>query len=145
MTDTRNQHHGQAILETAKDHLAAVLEAAPRTGWSAVEWAEAAGLLLEGAPFAAVFAHHMAPVLVREGRVALVGEDPLPRYSTARPSVDEAAAPQGAATSAPQPWEGATDARVTAIVPGHPDFPQGAADEEEEQGPPPGLTGPWIP
>jgi hypothetical protein len=104
MSDSRHQQHGQAILETAKDHLAAVLEGAPRDGWTAIEWAEAAGLRLDGASFAAVFA-----------------------------------------TTAAQPWEGSRDGQVTAIVPGHPDFPRGTADDEEQQGPPPGLTGPWIP
>jgi hypothetical protein len=108
MNENRLKQHGQAILEAAKDHLHAALESAPPTGWTAVEWAEQAGLLLEGASFAAVFAHHLGPVLLREGRAAEVGDGAIPRYTVRRAGVEQPAGAVSAATSAPEPWSPTT-------------------------------------
>jgi hypothetical protein len=76
--------HGQAILETAKDHLVAALDGAPEDGWTSIEWADAAGLLLTDASFPAVIVHHLAVVLVREGRASDVGDGALARFSPAQ-------------------------------------------------------------
>lgn len=137
--------HGRAILETAKDHLAAALRHAPDAGWTAVEWAEAAGLLLDDANFPAVFAHHLGPVLVGEGRAQQVGVGGLARFAPARRTVAEPASAHAAATSAPQVWgTGSSAAGVEEHHVEQPpgDFPRGVADEEE--GPKPD-SGAWIP
>jgi hypothetical protein len=139
------QSHGRAILETAKDHLADALNKAPEEGWTAVEWAEAAGLLLDDAKFPAVFAHHLGPVLVAEGRALLVGEQGLAHFVPARRKVREPETVQASATAAPEVW-GATrsaagvEERHAERPPSN--FPAGVADEEE--GPPPDGS-PWIP
>ena len=138
--------HGRAILETAKDHLAAALSQAPETGWTAVEWAEGAGLLLDDANFPAVFAHHLGPVLAAEGRAQEVGGGGLARFAPARKRVEEPESVQASATSAPQVWGAASSATGVEVrdVQKAPDaFPQGVADEELER--PPSDEGPWIP
>lgn len=99
----RLQAHGRAILEAAKDHLAAALASAPADGWTAAEWASAAGLLLDGAPFGAVFAHHLGTVLVAEGRAIQVGGGPLPRFCGTRAAVEQPQGAVSAATNAPHP------------------------------------------
>ncbi|MBN92853.1 MAG: hypothetical protein CL928_02125 [Deltaproteobacteria bacterium] len=105
------QDHGRAIIETAKDHLVAALESAPDAGWTAVEWAEAGGLLIDEANFPAVFAHHLAPVLVKEGRALVVEEGGLTRYTRIGEGTVDDESPAGsaraAATTAPQVWNSA--------------------------------------
>jgi len=101
MLNAALKDHGQAILETAKDHLVAALEDAPIEGWTAIEWAEAAGLLLTGASFPAVIAHHLAAVLVREGRASDVGEGAMARFSQGQRSRIEESGAVAKAVSAP--------------------------------------------
>ncbi len=98
--------HGREIIETAKDHLVAALASAPVAGWTAAEWAEAAGVLIDGALFPAVLTHHVAPVLVAEGRTLLVGEDGgIARYGAAPPAAPAKLEGHVAhATAAPQVW-----------------------------------------
>lgn len=103
MTPRALKDHGREIIETAKDHLVAALAMAPTTGWTAVQWAEAAGVLLDGAKFPAVLTHHVAPVLVAEGRAMVVDEEGgLCRYGAAPPRALEKIQGQVArATAAP--------------------------------------------
>ena len=105
------QDHGRAIIETAKDHLVAALESAPDEGWTAVEWAAAGGLLIDEANFPAVFAHHLAPVLVQEGRALVVEVGGLTRYTRLGEGTVEEESPAGsaraAAPTAPQVWSSA--------------------------------------
>jgi len=143
MSTNTLKEHGQAIMETAKDHLVAALQNAPDDGWTAVEWAQAAGLLLDGANFPAVLTHHVAPVLVGEGRARVVGEGGLARYSSVQEAHEESHSVMAAATSAPQVWDTSPEGAETAeVLQGS--FPEGTADEEAE-GPPDGHDGPWIP
>jgi len=136
--------HGRAIIETAKDHLIAALDRAPDAGWTAVEWADAGGLLIDEANFPAVFAHHLAPVLVKEGRALVVEEGGLTRYTRIGERTVEDESPAGsaraAATTAPQVWSSGPSEE--AFVDG--EFPAGEEDTKEE-GPPDGHEGPWIP
>lgn len=137
--------HGRAILETAKDHLAAALSQAPDAGWTAAEWAEAAGLTLDDANFPAVFAHHLGPLLVLEGRAQQLGDPGLARFAPARRVVEEPESAQASATAAPQVWGAATNPSGTAVQ--HVDqaptgFPEGVGDNEAR---PEGDSGPWIP
>ncbi len=143
MASTPHKDHGLAIIETAKDHLAAALELAPEDGWSIVEWADAAGLIISGANFPAVFAHHIAPVLVREGRAYAVEKGGLARYSlTAQKPAEQGISPMASATSAPQLWSSAPQEEV--FVDGQ--FPEGEAEDEAEgEADPDGHDGPWIP
>jgi hypothetical protein len=84
MTPKAMRDHGRAVIETAKDHLVAALSVSPPRGWTAAEWAQAAGVLIDGAAFPAVLVHHVAPVLVAEGRATAVGEsDGVVRYGAA--------------------------------------------------------------
>ena len=138
------KEHGRAILETAKDHLVAALEGAPEDGWTAVEWATAAGLLVDEASFSAVFAHHLAPVLVSEGRARVVGEGGLARYSSIQAAREESHSAVAAATSAPQVWSGGAEGELQVGEPLQSNFPEGEADEASG-GPPEGHDGPWIP
>jgi hypothetical protein len=143
--------HGKAILETAKDHLAAALDQAPAGGWTAVEWAEAAGLLLDGAAFPAVVAHHLGPVLAQEGRARITDAGGLPRFAPAErraapadpPGAGEGSA-RAAATSSPQLWSGAPAEEVFVDGSAAP-AGAGGGPEDEGQKPPPGHHGPWIP
>lgn len=144
MTPNPLKDHGRAIMETAKDHLAAALESAPEAGWTVVEWAGSAGLLIDEARFPAVFAHHLGPVLVKEGRARVVEEGGLARYTGIGESTVEedstAGSPRAAATTAPQVWNSGPAAET--FVDG--EFPAGEAEAEAE-GPPEGHEGPWIP
>ena len=99
--------HGRAIIETAKDHLVAALQSAPPDGWTAVEWAVAAGLLVDEANFPAVLAHHLAPILAKEGRAKIVEKAGLTRYTGVEEAVTDQSSPMAAATSAPQVWSSA--------------------------------------
>ena len=101
MSKSALKHHGQAILETAKDHLVAALDDAPDAGWTAVEWAEEAGLLLTGASFPAVIAHHLAAVLVGEGRAVDVGDGALPRFASGKRQHAEESGAVAKAVAAP--------------------------------------------
>jgi hypothetical protein len=101
MPNASLKDHGQAILETAKDHLVAALEDAPEQGWTAIEWAESAGLLLPGASFPAVIAHHLAVVLVSEGRASNIGEGALARFSQSQRCRIEESGAVAKAVSAP--------------------------------------------
>lgn len=111
MTPRALKDHGREIIETAKDHLVAALAAAPATGWTAVQWAEAAGVLLDGAKFPAVLTHHVAPVLVGEGRAKVVEEDGgIARYGAAPPPAPvRVEGGLAHATAAPQVWHPTTD------------------------------------
>ena len=106
MTPRALKSHGREIIETAKDHLVAALASAPPRGWTAAEWAEAAGVLVDGAKFPAVLAHHVAPVLVAEGRTVVASEDGgIARYGAAAPRTGPT--PKGTlaqATHAPEVW-----------------------------------------
>lgn len=93
--------HGQAILETAKDHMIAALEAAPSEGWNSIEWADAAGLLMTDASFPAVIVHHLASVLVREGRAADVGDGAVARFGKARRRIIQESGAVANAVAAP--------------------------------------------
>ncbi len=101
MSQSALKDHGRAILETAKDHLMAALAGAPDEGWTAVEWAESAGLLLDGASFPAVVAHHIAPILVREGRASEIGAGGLARFHPGQQSREESSAAVAKAMAAP--------------------------------------------
>ncbi|MEE2828558.1 MAG: hypothetical protein VX498_05190 [Myxococcota bacterium] len=101
MSDSPLKSHGRAILETAKDHLIAVLVDAPDEGWTAAEWAAAAGLLLDGAGFPAVVAHHLAPILVQEGRASSVGDGVLARFCLQQVDREESSAAVAKAMAAP--------------------------------------------
>lgn len=138
------KQHGRAILETAKDHLASALQGAPDEGWTAVEWAEAAGLLLDDAKFPAVFAHHLGPVLLVEGRAASAGDGALPRYRSAASRPRQPETVGAAATAAPQVWGTASNAAIQAVGAPTQGAPQGVADEGQDS-PPEGHEGPWIP
>lgn len=145
MSTTSLKEHGQAILETAKDHLVAALAEAPEEGWTAADWATEAGLSLEGASFAAVIVHHVAPVLVAEGRADLVGEATVARYTAVARSNEESHSAVAAATSAPEVWSGTLSGELevpAALMKA--EFPQGEADIEAEQKPT-DHEGPWIP
>ncbi len=145
MSTEQLKQHGSAILEAAKDHLVAVLAAAPEEGWTAVEWAGAAGLLLGGGTFEAVFAHHLAPVLVSEGRAVQVGEEAVARFRPADESKEESHSAMAAATSAPQVWSSTASGELE--VPQtilQQEFPAGEADIEAEKKPT-DHDGPWIP
>jgi hypothetical protein len=145
MSTDPHQSHGRAILETAKDHLSSALSAAPDDGWTAVEWAEAAGLLLDDANFPAVFAHHLGPVLIGEGRAQDIGDGVLSRYVPARRKVEEPVSAQASATSAPQVWGSASNAagvEVREVTEAPAGFPEGVADSETR---PDDDSGPWIP
>ncbi|MCP4873196.1 MAG: hypothetical protein GY898_31260 [Proteobacteria bacterium] len=145
MSTTSLKEHGRAILETAKDHLVAALAEAPEEGWTAADWAAEAGLSLEGASFAAVVVHHVAPVLVGEGRAQVVGDETVARYTAAPASKEESHSAVAAATSAPQVWSGTLSGELE--VPADlmkAEFPQGEADLEAEQKPT-DHEGPWIP
>ncbi|MCO4768554.1 MAG: hypothetical protein KDA24_00880 [Deltaproteobacteria bacterium] len=111
MTPRALKDHGREIIETAKDHLVAALASAPAAGWTAAEWADAAGVLIDGAKFPAVLAHHVAPVLVSEGRILLASEDGgIARYGAAAPrSTPHGTGRVASATAAPQVWAPATD------------------------------------
>ena len=106
MTNRALKDHGREIIETAKDHLVAALAAAPTSGWTAVQWGEAAGVLLDGAKFPAVLTHHVAPVLVAEGRAIVVLDDGgMARYGSAPPPAPVRVEGQVAnATAAPHVW-----------------------------------------
>jgi len=106
MTSRALTDHGREIIETAKDHLIAALASSPAGGWTAAEWAEAAGVLIDGAKFPAVLAHHVAPVLVGEGRVTVASETGgLARYAAAAPrSVAAGKGHMASAVAAPQVW-----------------------------------------
>ncbi len=104
MLPNQLKDHGRAIIETAKDHLVAALQAAPEDGWTAVELAVAAGLLVDEANFPAVLAHHLAPVLTAEGRATVVEKGGLIRYTAVEQTIADEASPMAAATSAPQVW-----------------------------------------
>ncbi len=146
MSSNPLKDHGRAIIETTKDHLVAALGSAPEDGWTAVEWAEAGGLLLDGASFPAVFAHHIAPVLVREGRARVVDEDAgLARYGSVHGAVEESHSAVAAATQAPQVWSaGAVGGELQVDGPLQAAFPDGDADEGKNS-PPEDHEGPWIP
>ncbi len=145
MNESTLKEHGRAILETAKDHLVAALEGAPEEGWTAVEWASASGLQLDGSSFPAVFAHHIAPVLVAEERARVVGEGGLARYSSIQSAREESQSTIAAATSAPQVWSGGgASGELQLEAPLQQSFPEGDADEGQA-GPPEGHDGPWIP
>jgi hypothetical protein len=101
MSKAALKDHGQAILETAKDHLVAALEAAPEQGWTSIEWADAAGLLMADASFPAVIVHHLANVLVREGRASDVGDGALGRFGQARRRIIEESGAVANAVAAP--------------------------------------------
>ncbi len=132
--------HGRAIIETAKDHLVAALQAAPEEGWTSVELAFAAGLLVDEANFPAVLAHHLAPILAKEGRAKLIEKGGLTRYTAVGEAVTDQSSPMAAATSAPQVWSSAPAEEV--FVDG--DFPQ-SPEEAEAETPPEDHEGPWIP
>jgi len=104
MTPRALKDHGRELIETAKDHLVAALAMSPPEGWSAAEWAEAAGVLLDGAKFPAVLTHHVAPVLVAEGRVRVASEQGgMARYAAAPPRhVPSGGGIVASATAAPQ-------------------------------------------
>ncbi len=138
------KQHGRAILETAKDHLASALEGAPDEGWTAVEWAEAAGLLIDDAKFPAVFAHHIGPVLLRDGRAASAGDGALSRYRSAAQKQTQPGTTAAAATAAPQVWASASESTVQSSGGPAPSVPRGVADEGQDS-PPDDHDGPWIP
>jgi hypothetical protein len=140
MLPNQLKDHGRAIIETAKDHLVAALEAAPEEGWTAVELAIAGGLLVDEANFPAVLAHHLAPILAKEGRARIVEEGGLTRYTAVRESLADQSSPMAAATSAPQVWSGSPADEV--FVDG--DFPQSPQEDEADQAPD-DHEGPWIP
>ncbi len=140
MLPNQLKDHGRAIIETAKDHLVAALQAAPEDGWTAVELAVAGGLLVDEANFPAVLAHHLAPILASEGRARIVEVGGLTRYTAIRESLADQSSPMAAATSAPQVWSSAPADEV--FVDG--DFPQ-APEEAEADSPPEDHEGPWIP
>jgi len=140
MLPNQLKDHGRAIIETAKDHLVAALQAAPEDGWTAVQWAIAAGLLVDEANFPAVLAHHLAPILAGEGRAKILEKGGLTRYTAIEAALAEDPSPMAAATSAPQVWSSAPADEV--FVDG--DFPQ-APEEEEADSPPEDHEGPWIP
>jgi len=101
MSTAALKHHGQAILETAKDHLVAALEGAPEQGWTSAEWAEAAGLLMPDASFPAVIVHHLAIVLVREGRASDIGDGAIARFAQAQRRLIEESGAVAKAVAAP--------------------------------------------
>jgi hypothetical protein len=140
MLPNQLKDHGRAIIETAKDHLVAALQAAPQDGWTAVELAVAAGLLVDEANFPAVLAHHLAPILATEGRATIVEKGGLTRYTAVDEAVTDQSSPIAAATSAPQVWSSAPAEEV--FVDG--DYPQ-SPDEEDAESPPEDHEGPWIP
>jgi len=140
MLSTPLKDHGRAIIETAKDHLVAALQAAPEDGWTAVELAVAAGLLVDEANFPAVLAHHLAPILAAEGRAKIVEKGGLTRYAAVEEAVTDQSSPMAAATAAPQVWSSAPAEEV--FVDG--DFPK-SPEEEEADSPPDDHEGPWIP
>jgi hypothetical protein len=145
MSTTSLTEHGRAILETAKDHLVAALAEAPEEGWTAADWAAAAGLSLDGATFPGVFVHHIAPVLVAEGRASQVGEDTVARYCAVEEEKEESHSVAAAATAAPQVWSGTPTGEMevpTALL--QAEFPEGEADVEQEAKPT-DHEGPWIP
>lgn len=111
MTPRALKDHGREIIETAKDHLVAALASAPPDGWTAVEWAENAGVLLDGAKFPAVLTHHVAPVLLAEGRISKTSDiGGIARYGAAPPR--HATPGRGrvaSATAAPQVWAPSVD------------------------------------
>ncbi len=106
-TNRAIKDHGREIIETAKDHLVAALASAPASGWTAVQWAEAAGVLIDGAKFPAVLTHHVAPVLVGEGRALVAADDGgISRYCSAPPTARVVIQGQVAhATTAPRVWQ----------------------------------------
>ena len=140
MLTNQLKDHGRAIIETAKDHLVAALQAAPEDGWTAVQLAVAAGLLVDEANFPAVLAHHLAPILANEGRATIVEKAGLTRYTAVGEAVTDQSSPMAAATAAPQVWS--SDPAEEVFVDG--DFPQGT-DEPESDSPPDDHEGPWIP
>jgi len=145
MSTTSLEEHGRAILETAKDHLVAALAEAPEEGWEASAWATAAGLSLVGASFPAVVVHHIASVLVAEGRARQVGEETVARYRAIAESKEESHNAVAAATAAPQVWSGTLSGEMevpAALMKA--EFPQGDADLEAEAKPT-DHEGPWIP
>jgi len=101
MSTAALKDHGQAILETAKDHMIAALEAAPSEGWSSIEWADAAGLLMTDASFPAVIVHHLAAVLVREGRAADVGDGAVARFGKSQRRIIQESGAVANAVAAP--------------------------------------------
>jgi hypothetical protein len=111
MTPRALKDHGREIIETAKDHLVAALALSPAEGWTAAEWAEAAGVLLDGAKFPAVLTHHVAHVLLAEGRVTITSESGgLSRYGAAAPRHSHTGmGAAAAATAAPHVWAASTD------------------------------------
>lgn len=106
MTTRAIKDHGREIIETAKDHLIAALASAPPSGWTAVQWAEAAGVMIDGAKFPAVLTHHVAPVLVAEGRTEIVDDGGgISRYCAPPPSAPvQIVGHVAQATAAPQVW-----------------------------------------
>ena len=111
MTPRALKDHGREIIETAKDHLVAALALSPAKGWTAAEWAEAAGVLLDGAKFPAVLTHHVAAVLLSEGRVVITSDEGgMARYGAAAPRhTPGVTGATAAATAAPQVWGPTTD------------------------------------
>ena len=140
MLPNQLKDHGRAIIETAKDHLVAALQESPEAGWTAVELAVAAGLLVDEANFPAVLAHHLTPILATEGRALIVEQGGLTRYTAVPASVADQSSPMAAATSAPQVWSNAPTEEV--FVDGA--YPQ-SSEENEADSPPDDHEGPWIP
>lgn len=148
---------GREIVETIKDHMVRVLAGAPEDGWTAVRWADEAGLLVEPSSFPAALVHHLAPILVREGRARQLGEAGLASYVAAAGAVHAGREPgplpvAEAPALAPHLWSdapGTDDGQVEIERRGEVDglggsFPEGSADEGADR-PPEGHGGPWIP